>query len=193
MPSSYLNCFYDGCVPEGNSGNLRPDTYDYKSVAKRITKLISLNKEDRVLDMGCGNGLFADQIIGKVKSITLLEANPALVDFLYKKYTKGEVDISDQVIYALPFKDESFDKIICNSVLQYCDIEEARKAIKEAYRVCKKDGMIFFGDVFDSAVIHDTRDGMGSFNPKELGRGYNYKTLLSNYEPEKRYDLIIKK
>jgi len=193
MPSSYLNCFYDGNVPSTNSGNLRPDSYDYTVTAKRITKLISLNENDELLDMGCGNGLLDDQIIGKVAKITLLEANPAVVDFLYKKYTKGEVEISDQVIYELPFKNETFDKIICSAVLQYCSNEEALKAVKEAVRVCKKGGMIYFGDVFDSAVVHDSRDGMASFDPSFLGKGYNYKTVLSNYEPEKRYDLIIKK
>jgi ubiquinone/menaquinone biosynthesis C-methylase UbiE len=192
MPSSYLNCFSDGNVPFGNSGNLRPDTYDYSLTAKRLIKLLKLSRGDEILDVGCGNGLLDDQLIHSVKKITFVEANPSVSKFLEEKYKDTKIFClrSDDLS---TFKDNSYDKVICIAVLQYCNDEEALETIKEAVRVCKKNGLIYFGDVFDSAVVHDSRDGMASFDPAFLGKGYNYKTILSNYEPEKRYDLIIQK
>jgi ubiquinone/menaquinone biosynthesis C-methylase UbiE len=194
MPSSYTKCFFDGVVPTGNSGNFRPDTYDYSKSAERLIKNLNLSKSDNVLDLGCGNGLMADKILPYVKEMTLVEANVNLANFLVKKYPDGKPKIVASVSHNLiELEDNTFDKIICIAVLQYCDKQEAEMTVKECIRVCKKGGLIYFGDIFDSAVFNDERDGMCSFDPKFLGNGYNYKVILSNFEPERRYDLIIKK
>lgn len=194
MPSSYTKCFFDGVVPTGNAGNFRPDDYDYSKNAERLIKMLELKSSDSVLDIGCGNGLLADHLIHRVGRMTLIEANENLIKFLINKYPDTKTRIICTTSFDLSeIPDESYDKIICIAVLQYCDIDEAKKTVEETYRVCKKGGLIYFGDIFDANIIKDTRDGMGSFNAVDIANGYNYEVVESNYEPEKRYDLIIKK
>lgn len=56
---------------------------------------------------------------------------------LYSPIVDVKADILD-----LPFKDNSFDVIICNHVLEH--IEDDKKAMQELYRVLKPNGMGIF-------------------------------------------------
>lgn len=192
MPSSYLNCFSNSEVPAGNSGNLRPEDYDYKKSAKRLIKILGIKKSDSIVDIGCGNGLLADKLISCVKNITLVEANINLIRFLIDKYADTDVKIIHTLSSDLhEISSESCDKVICLGVLQYCNNKEVIKTVKEALRICKKDGLVYFGDIFNADVINDFRDGMNSFRSKFIAGKHKFKIIASNYEPEKRYDLII--
>jgi len=51
------------------------------------------------------------------------------------------VDVKADIL-KLPFKDEEFDLVFCNHVLEH--IEDDNKAMKELYRVIKKGGMGIF-------------------------------------------------
>jgi ubiquinone/menaquinone biosynthesis C-methylase UbiE len=194
MPSSYLKCFFDGVVPTGNAGNLRGDDYSYPQVARRLIKNLNITKKDSLLDIGCGNGLMADQLVNYVGKLTIVDANPYLVKYLREKYEGKDLNVallSSTDLTSYP--NETFDKVICIAVLQYCDEEEAKKTVSEALRVCKTGGLIYFGDVLDATVYNTNVEGMNSFSPKNLIKGYKYKTLISSFEPYRRYDLVIQK
>lgn len=54
----------------------------------------------------------------------------------YSDYIDYNYDIHD-----LKFKDEEFDIVVCNAVLEH--VENPIKAIKELHRVLKKDGLMW--------------------------------------------------
>ncbi len=81
-------------------------------------------KDESVLDVGCGTA-FYDYMI---KNYTGLDNSRKMIKYK-KNCVYGEAE-------NLPFKDKSFDVIICvTAVHNFSDIE---KAIKEMKRVCKK-------------------------------------------------------
>ena len=91
------------------------------------------------------------------------------------------------------FQDNTFTKVVCIAVLQYCTEEEAKKTVRECLRVCKKGGLVYFGDIFKDTISLPKEDETMSFDPKFLSQGHKFTIRKSFFEPEKRYDLIIKK
>ena len=96
---------------------------------KNETDFFDASRSKKVLHMApeqCFLGRFK-----KLKHINLITAD------LYSPIVDVKADICN-----LPFKDDAFDIIFCNHVLEH--IEDDKKAMQELYRVLKKGGFGIF-------------------------------------------------
>ncbi|NIM90461.1 MAG: methyltransferase domain-containing protein [Candidatus Aminicenantes bacterium] len=101
-----------------------------------------------ILDIGCGNGYLDFKLKNSVpkyynlKVIGVDKYKPA-IDFANtrKKFLHRE-DCHFELMDAcnLRFEDDSFDIVVCSEVLEH--LKQPRMAIKEIYRVLKKDGLV---------------------------------------------------
>jgi len=110
-----------------------------------LARLCRINKDSKVLDVGCGVGMtpiylakkFGCQVVG-------VDISPKMIEQSKKKAVDAGVDdkVSFRVANAekLPFKNGEFDVVICESVLIF--VKNRKKAIKEFLRVTKKGGYI---------------------------------------------------
>lgn len=110
---------------------------DMEEVAKQITKQLDIKKQDKVLEVGCGAGALAQYLdcdyVGIDYSPTLVKKH---IEILNNSVLTGEA--AD-----LPFKDNSFDKVICYGVFLYFDHKEyAEKAKNELLRVARNGVLI---------------------------------------------------
>lgn len=99
----------------------------------KTTKPLIINS---VLDVGCGEGFTLDRLqkakIGKTHEG--LEYSKEAIGLGKKLYPKLNIRQGD--IYKLPYRDNSFDLVICTEVLEH--LENPRKALKELTRVSRK-------------------------------------------------------
>ena len=106
-----------------------------------ITKL-QQNGSKSILDVGCGRGYY-------IKLLSLLKFPKKIVgvdiktSYLSKarEITKHDkrVSVQQASIYELPFKNNSFDAVICSEILEHLDNEAA--ALKEIYRILRPQGV----------------------------------------------------
>lgn len=110
---------------------------DMEEVSHEIMNRLDIQKQDTVLEVGCGAGALARYLDCKYVEI---DYSPTLVqkhiELLHHSVLVGEA--AD-----LPFKDHSFDKVICYGVFLYFDDKEyADRAMKELLRVARKSVLI---------------------------------------------------
>ncbi len=103
-----------------------------------VLNYLSSNDPEKILDVGCGSGLFVKLAFEKGMDVMGMDATPELITEAKKrvpevKFLTGEME-------ELPFEDESFDVVCGFNSFQYAS--NTPNAIAEAKRVLKKGGKI---------------------------------------------------
>jgi SAM-dependent methyltransferase len=109
-------------------------------LTKDVLATENISSESYILDAGCGTGQTAAYLFNQYKANVFgLEINPIMLE-----KAKGRFDAQNLPIKLfagsvedIPFKDNTFDFILSESVLAFVD---KPKALKEYYRVLKKGG-----------------------------------------------------
>ncbi len=109
-----------------------------KKELKIFLKLLDKKRKDKILELGCSSG-FLTRYLGKV---TAIDTSKEMLEIAKKKNPKARVLEAD--MFKLPFKKNSFDKIVTMRVWVHLPENELRKALREARRVLKKNGKIIF-------------------------------------------------
>lgn len=126
-----------------------------------VAKKMDLKNEDRLLDVGCGAGLFEIAYAHWLKEIYGVDYSEVMVKVAKKNIEKYDnVIIEKADIQNLPFKDEFFDKVLVNSVIQYLgDLDEVEKSFEELKRVTKAGGRILVSMNLDANKKEDYFSG----------------------------------
>ncbi len=97
----------------------------------------------RVLDAGCGPGIWAEWLADRGARVVAADVTPAFVDLTRRRLgDRAEVFLAD-LTQPLPFADdETFDLVLCALVLDY--LEHWGGAFAEFYRVLRPGGSLVF-------------------------------------------------
>ena len=110
--------------------------------ARYLIELGNLSPQKKVLEIGCGTSLFTEKIYNWSKAnITAIDISEALLEKARKKLTG--VTFMQENAMNMSFEDNSFDTVLGSSILHHLDVE---LAMKEIFRVLKKDGSIVFAE-----------------------------------------------
>lgn len=106
---------------------------------KKIIQVSHLNKNDTLLDLGCGEG-FLISFLPNLKRIVGVDISEIALKRA-KKILKDKPDV--QLIWGnaqkLNIPGKSFDKIICSETLEH--LPYPRKTMQEIHRLLKKNGL----------------------------------------------------
>ena len=104
---------------------------------KYLKKYLKTKPNDLILDVGCGIGHLLDYLNQFSNNLVGIDAD--LISLLYAKKTTSAEYVSSKA-EKLPFKDNTFDKIISFNVLEH--IENEQKVLDEIKRVAKNKAEI---------------------------------------------------
>jgi 2-polyprenyl-3-methyl-5-hydroxy-6-metoxy-1,4-benzoquinol methylase len=114
---------------------------------KRVIRLLDLQQNERVLDVGCGRG-WSSYLIAMlnpsctITAIDILAANMAVAESMYGQV--HNLDFYPGTASNLTFDNSSFDKIISLDVGFYCDRE---RFIRESFRLLSPGGVCVITDI----------------------------------------------
>jgi ubiquinone/menaquinone biosynthesis C-methylase UbiE len=111
----------------------------------RALEKISLGKEARILDLGCGLGETTRMLAGRFpgRELTGVDQDEALIDVANSredgKISTLRYTVADAL--HLPFPDNHFDLVFTRYLLHH--IPDSMAALKEMKRVCRSGGIVF--------------------------------------------------
>lgn len=142
---------YDICEPVFMLG--RQASYN-----RQIAALLSLQKQHRVLDLGCGTGALtrtiADRLDAAAGGMALgIDAAAGMIRVAKKK--RGSVTCRFEVAAAesLPYETASFDAVVSSLFFHHVDCELKERACEEAFRVLRPGGMLVVADMHTPVTL----------------------------------------
>lgn len=115
------------------------------SLTDVFLKKVSLKKKAKVLDVGCGVGHTCGHLAQVYEDASITGVDISLDAIKNAKSNYEDISFITADACDLPFKDDSFDLVICESVLIF--IKDKEKALKEMIRVLKKDGYLLLNEL----------------------------------------------
>ncbi|MDK2957458.1 MAG: hypothetical protein PWQ57_2956 [Desulfovibrionales bacterium] len=95
---------------------------------------------EKILDVGCGTGIFTLGILDSGAEITGVDISEPMLQSAVMKTRGRPFQVACCDMCALPFADNCFDKVFSMTALEF--VENASKAVAELERVARKGGVI---------------------------------------------------
>ena len=151
--------------------------------AKNILKLLEKVSGKKVLDIGCANGYLGKKVLDKGNYVVGVDISEKAVKNAEKILNKVLVlDVENE---KFPFKEDTFDIIICSEVIEH--LFEPNEFLKKIHKLLKKDGQLIITTPNFLYWGHRLKFLRGNFQYKEEGpfdRGhihfYTYKNLVED-------------
>jgi trans-aconitate methyltransferase len=124
-----------------------------KEWGKRIISELKLQGDERILDLGCGDGTVTAQLSQCVKNgfVLGIDASKGMIDTAQKRYAKNHLEFKLLDINDMNFNNE-FDLIFSNATLHW--IKDHSRLMDNCKRALKKGGLIRFNFAAHGNCIH---------------------------------------
>lgn len=122
--------------------------------------------ECRAVDLGCGPGLIADNLAGKVEEIVAIDAAAEMVGFLKEKYkNQKEISAVRADMTEIPLADQSAEIVVSSGAIFElpADGQSDEKFLGEAARILKAGGVLILDSV-SNANYYDSDEPDSSRN-----------------------------
>lgn len=88
----------------------------------------------RVLDVGCGTGIFLEWLSGEGHQLTGIDPSPTMLN-LARQRLPGRVALDEGYAERLPYEDNAFDTVVLVGTLEF--VNDPTEALAEAFRVAR--------------------------------------------------------
>jgi SAM-dependent methyltransferase len=162
----------------------RIDTKAHNAYYERPATLSLLPdvKGRRVLDAGCGPGVYTRLLADREAEVTALDVSPRMVELARKRVgTRATIRQAD-IEQGLGFlQDASFDIVLSSLVLDY--IEDLGSVFKEYYRVLVPGGAFIFscGHPFANFLTYKTEDYFRTDKVEWEWKGFGTPVTVPSY------------
>ena len=127
----YLSKVYDRVNPFIWTDEMRTEALD----------LLDLDRDDRVLDVGCGTGFATEGLLGRVETVYGLDQSVHQMEKAFEKFGRhGRVRFCRGDAERLPFADDAFDVVWSSGSIEYWP--NPVDALEELRRVTRPGGQV---------------------------------------------------
>jgi ubiquinone/menaquinone biosynthesis C-methylase UbiE len=115
---------------------------------KKMVRALTLNGNEKLLDLGCGSGNLLAEIKTRKPSTDLVgvDIDSNILNIAGKKKILRDVDFIESSITELPFANETFDVAVSSLVFHHLSCDQKKEALNEIFRVLKSGGVFWYFD-----------------------------------------------
>lgn len=150
-----------------------------KAEKAKLLPLLQLNGTQRILDVGCGTGRWAEDVLSKCSWYHGIDATDGLIKYAQEKYTSFKhcrFSIASANNFSLNTLSEKnfFDRVLCMGVLIYLNDDELLSAIRCMAQSLSTGGLLLIRE----PIGIDKRLTISSHYSDEMEQNYNaiYRT-----------------
>ena len=152
---------------------------------KKLFDFIEPRADDFIFDAGCGSGANISMLRSKVTGIVGMDFSEAMIDRCRKRIEEENIcsmGLAVGNISHVGLKGNTFNKIICLSVLHYMNDEECKAALKELVRISKEGAILILHVKNLSSLCLSTRQ-----LAKRIKRWFTRKVVMEHYRTYRWY------
>lgn len=122
---------------------------------RHIMELLEPDSRDRILDVGCGTGIFTENYIQAGARVTGIDLSLPMLKFARRKPLLSSMAPAVADMRALPFADGCFDKTVSITALEF--VTDASRAVDELLRVTRRGGRLVIATLNSRSPWADRR------------------------------------
>jgi len=152
---------------------------------KVVMDLTKPQKNEKVLDVGCGTGIYSLLFLNMGLKVTGIDQSDSMLEKAGEKTNKINFIKADA--YNLPFPNESFDLVVSVTMFEFLDYPQ--RAAREAYRVLSPGGRLVIcviGAKSTWAKLYKEKAKTEYQSPYKAARFYTLEEVI-NFIPEVSY------
>ena len=105
-----------------------------------ILEMLKPDRGERILDVGCGTGIFTQDMISAGSHVVGLDFSLPMLQRAGRKFTGQPFAMIQGDMRVLPFGGKQFDKVVSVTAIEF--IEDGESAVAELFRVARPGGTI---------------------------------------------------
>jgi ubiquinone/menaquinone biosynthesis C-methylase UbiE len=121
---------------------------DYSSACFIINEYLTLDSEEKIIDVGGGTGLIAKVLRSKKLNDDIMVID--LSRSMLQKVKDPTLSVVQGDVTTFPLKDETFTLAILVNTVHHIDETKQQVALREVFRILKKQGRIFIIEIWYS-------------------------------------------
>lgn len=150
---------------------------------KKVIQLAGNLRGKKVLDIGCGSGIFMIDFVKRGASVVGIDYSQKMLDLAKKQLEEHKVNyLKYKLIKAeathLPFEKEKFDIVLATGLADYLSLKQNKLFVSEAARVLKENGIIICGFPSKISAFAFMRKGAGLWVRENI---FNLPPIESNF------------
>ena len=137
---------------------------------------LPLDKDVRILDLGCGTGLELDYYfkLNPTAKVTGIDLAPAMLAALREKHKEKAITLFQGSYFEVPFEEDSYDAAVSVESLHHFTKEEKVSLYNKVHRALNADGYFILTDYFAASEEEEI------FYRKEFGRLKSQQGISDN-------------
>ena len=139
-----------------------------------IMELVDPGPKDRILDVGCGTGIFTEHYARRGAQVTGVDLSLEMLRYGVQKPELMQMLPAVADMRRLPFADRVFSKTVSITALEF--VPDARGAIQELIRVTRRGGRLVIATLNRLSPWADRRSQDAKDNPDSVFRHVYFRT-----------------
>jgi SAM-dependent methyltransferase len=139
-----------------------------------IMDLLVPERRDRILDVGCGTGIFTESYLQRGARVTGVDLSLEMLRYGVRKPGLGKMLPAVADICRLPFADGSFDKTVSITAIEF--VADGRRAVQELVRVTRKGGRLVIATLNRLSRWADRRRQNAREDPDSVFRHVHFRS-----------------